>query len=91
MRARLADGVAEFAFDRRMMAFEFPFAVPEVVEFWREYYGPTRRAFEALDSGARQAAYRAALEALWSQHNRATDGTTRVESEYLAVVAVRAA
>jgi hypothetical protein len=30
------------------------------------------------------------LETLWAQHNRATDGTTRVEAEYLEVVAVRA-
>ena len=31
-----------------MIAFEFPFEPAEVVEFWRVYYGPTNRAFEAL-------------------------------------------
>jgi hypothetical protein len=29
------------------------------------------------------------LERLWSEHNRAMDGTTHVESKYLEVVAIR--
>jgi hypothetical protein len=28
------------------------------------------------------------LEKLWTDHNRASDGTTRVQSEYLEVIAV---
>jgi hypothetical protein len=30
------------------------------------------------------------LENLYTQHNRATDGTTYVEAEYLEVIATRA-
>lgn len=54
------------------------------------YYRPTNRAFEALAADpARQAALRAELERLWSEHNQAAGGSTRVESEYLGVIATR--
>ena len=45
------------------------------------------RAFAALDEDARDD-LRRDLETLWTEHNRATDGTTRVQSEYLEVIAV---
>lgn len=89
MRARLKDGIAKLRFARRFMTFEFPFPPAEVVEHWRLYYGPTQKAFEALGE-AGQAALRAELTALWAAHNRAGDGATRVASEYLEVVAIRA-
>jgi hypothetical protein len=61
-----------------------------VVEFFRLYYGPTNRAFAALDA-AGQGALRHDLEQLWAGNNRAQDngGSTHVESEYLEVVAIR--
>jgi SAM-dependent methyltransferase len=91
VRERLGGGSSELRTTPRLIAFEFPFAPAEVVEFWRVYYGPTNRAFEALAADpARQAALRAVLEQLWSGHNTATGGTTRVESEYLEVLATRA-
>ena len=52
------------------------------------YFGPTQKAFESLDADA-QNALRSDLEQLWTEQNRATDGTTEVESEYLEVRAVR--
>jgi len=61
----------------------------EVVELFKTYFGPTKRTFEQLDE-AGQAAYRRDLEALWRQHNRATDGTVAVESEFLEIIATRA-
>ncbi|GMU56716.1 MAG: hypothetical protein AMXMBFR33_58620 [Candidatus Xenobia bacterium] len=42
--------------------------------------GPTMRAFAALE-GHKQAALRKELEQLWTEHNRATDG-----SEYLQIL-----
>lgn len=62
---------------------------PLGVEFFRAFYGPTNRAFAALDEEG-QAALRADLEAHWAEHNRAWDGTTRLDSELLVVRAVRA-
>jgi hypothetical protein len=60
-----------------------------VVEFFRQDYGPTNRAFATLDeSDARK--LRAELEALWSARNRGEDELTVVSSECLEVIAVRA-
>lgn len=75
-------------FARRFISFRFPFAPPEVVEFWRQFYGPTRRAFAALDANG-QAAFRKDLEGLWASHNKGDRGSTLVESEYLEVMALR--
>ena len=88
VRERLRDGISDLKFTRSMCAFKFPFEPAEVVEFFRKYYGPTQRAFGALDENG-QAALRKELEQLWSDNNKATDGTTHVEAEYLEVVATR--
>jgi hypothetical protein len=74
---------------RRQYSFTYPFPPAEVVEFFRQYYGPTNRAFASLDeTDARK--LRADLEALWSVNNRAEDELTVVSSEYLEVIAVKA-
>lgn len=89
VRERLGDGVTDLTMTRQIYpCFQYPFGVPEVVEFFRQYYGPTHRAFAALDDDG-QAALRQELEQLWAAHNRATDGTTSVEPEYLEVSATR--
>jgi len=88
VRERLSEGITDLQVTRQMCAFKYQFSPAEVVEFFRMYYGPTQRAFGALDSPA-QAALRADLESLWTEHNQATDNTTHVESEYLEVVASR--
>jgi SAM-dependent methyltransferase len=88
VRERLRDGIADLQLTRRLCVFKYPFPPAEVVEFFRSYYGPTQRAFDALDSNG-QAALRGELERLWSEHNQATDNTTFVEGEYLEVVATR--
>lgn len=90
VRERLRVGISDLRLTRRLISFRFPFAVPDVIEFWRVYYGPTNRAFESLSADpAKQAALRRDLERLWSENNQATDNTTHVESEYVEVVATR--
>ncbi len=88
VRERLRDGIADLQLTRRMCPFKYPFPPAEVVETFRMYYGPTRRAFEALDTDG-QALLRNDLERLWAEHNQATDGTTYGEGEYLEVIATR--
>lgn len=88
VRERLRNGVAQLQLTRRLYPFHYPFAPSEVVEFYRTYYGPINRAFATLDA-AGQAALRRDLEQLWTEHNRATDGTTHYEAEYLEVIAIR--
>jgi hypothetical protein len=59
-----------------------------VVEFFRANYGPMSRAFESLDT-AGQENLRSELVNLWSMHNQAAAGTTKVDAEYLEVIASR--
>ena len=88
VRERLGHGVATLSMTRRHYTFTYPFPPVDVVEFFRQYYGPTNRAFAALDENdARK--LRNELEALWSIHNRGGDTLTVVKSEYLEVVATR--
>lgn len=84
---RLGAGTRSIAFTRRQMTFEYPFGPEQVVNYFRFWYGPTLRAFATLDEDGREG-LRRDLEKLWTDHNRATDGTTRVQSEYLEVIAV---
>jgi hypothetical protein len=89
VRERLGHGTSDLKMTRRHYSFTYPFPPAEVVEFFRQYYGPTNRAFGSLnETDARQ--LREELEALWSAHNRAGDELTVVQAEYLEVIATRA-
>jgi SAM-dependent methyltransferase len=89
VRARFATGLSELRLSRRLYVIDYPFPPGEVVEFFRAFYGPTNRAFAALDETG-QGALRQALEAHWSSANLAGPNGTRVEAEYLEVIGVRA-
>lgn len=89
VRERLGSGVRDLRLTKRLYPIQYPFPPADVVEFFRTYYGPTNRAFAALDE-PRQALLRRDLEEVWSQHNQASGDSTRIESEYLEVIAVRA-
>lgn len=88
VRERLSDGIADLKTTSMNCKWIFPFGPADVVEYFRMYYGPTQRAFAALDENG-QAALRKDLEQLWSDNNKATDGSTEVDAEYLAVVAIK--
>ena len=88
VRERLGPKVTDLRLTRRMFNFTYPFPPSQVVELFRTYYGPTNRAFAALDA-EKQEALRSDLERLWAGANLASDGTTRVDAEYLEVLAVR--
>jgi len=88
VRERFKDGVSHLRLSQHLYPFRYPFTPAEVVEFFRTYYGPSYKAFAALDA-EKQPALRQDLEQLWAAHNTATDGTTSIESEYLEVVAIR--
>ncbi len=66
-------------------AFAFRYRSPaHFVGFFREFYGPVHKAFEAL--GDRGPAFEADLLGLIADNNRATDGTMVVPSDYVEVV-----
>lgn len=90
VRQRFANGSVQKLYAKRQSArFEYPYTPKQVVDLFREYFGPTKIAFSRLDNEA-QARLAADLEALYHQHNEDSNGTTKITAEYLEVLAVRA-
>ncbi|MFN7944104.1 MAG: class I SAM-dependent methyltransferase [Blastocatellia bacterium] len=88
VRSRFSTGIAGLKLAPQMWHFEYPFPPDEVVEFYRVNYGPMSRAFASLEADG-QEQLRTELVNLWAAHNKATDNTTRVDAEYLEVIATR--
>ena len=89
VRERLGDRVTDLKMTPIDITFHYPFNPEGVVEHFRTYFGPTQKAFDSLDE-AGQAALRKDLVDLWSSANKATDGTTEVDSVYLEVIGKKA-
>jgi ubiquinone/menaquinone biosynthesis C-methylase UbiE len=78
---------SSITFKRRF--FQFRYRSPEhFVEVFRTYYGPTVKAFEALDQGGQKRLGNDLLE-LIGRMNRSGDGTMVVPSEYLEAVLIK--
>jgi SAM-dependent methyltransferase len=88
VRERLGNGISKLDANERTITFNFPFPPAQVVEHFRNYFGPVQKAFGALDEKG-QSALRHDLEQLWNGNNKATNGTTLGEAQYLEVIAVR--
>ena len=88
VRDRFANGISKLSLTRQKAVFDYPCRPKEVVEFFRQYFGPTQATFSRLDKQG-QSVLASRLESLWTQHNTATNGTTKVEAEYLDVRAIR--
>jgi len=89
VRERLGKGTSKITTSRRSIEFDYPFPPDEVVQFFRQYFGPTSSSFARLDSDG-QAALARDLEGHWRQNNRANGRRTLVSAEYLEVSATRA-
>ena len=80
---------ADVRFTRHIARMHYPFTPAGTVEFFRQFYGPTQRAFASLGASA-QERFRQDMVELQEANNIAeTPGTTEVAAEYLEVVAVR--
>jgi hypothetical protein len=88
VRERLHEKISDISFAKRMYPMVYPFSPQEVVEFFFTYYGPTLKAYAALDETGKDN-LRRELEDLWITGNQAGDGSTHVEAEYLEVIAIR--
>ena len=89
--ARLSEllaGVARLDVQARHFVFRYRSAQDWLATF-RRYYGPTLKAFGSLDESA-AAAFEAELLDLAKVHNTSTNGSLRIPSEYVEVVAVTA-
>lgn len=88
-RFLFGESAAALTSHRRTAIFRFRSA-EENVDFFRTYYGPTLRAFEAL-APARQSALRSELIDLARQYDRnAGDGPIAIHADYLETVITRA-
>ncbi|GID31040.1 methyltransferase family protein [Paractinoplanes brasiliensis] len=88
VRELFGDRVSDLRATRREFVFRFSSA-EHFADYFREYYGPTLKAFEALGPDGGKPLYDD-LVALAGRYNTATDGTARIPSAYLQVVATRA-
>ena len=75
--------------DATLRQFNFRYHSPEHwLDIFSTYYGPTVKAFEALGKAGGES-LRQDLGRLIERHNRATDGTMVVPSDYLEIVISR--
>jgi SAM-dependent methyltransferase len=82
------DGRWDVTTEVRTLSLRYPYTPGGTAELFRTAYGPTVRAFEALDED-RRAALAADLIAQWTRDRRATAAGTVVEAEFLELLAVR--
>jgi ubiquinone/menaquinone biosynthesis C-methylase UbiE len=81
------DAAAEIRVEKRHYVFRYR-SPQAYLDYWRRYYGPTKKAFEAVGETGAPSLEHDLLE-LVSRFNRATDGTMVVPSEYLEAVIVK--
>ena len=85
VRARFQGQGDQVKVTRRTLRMLFPFDPAETVNFFRQYYGPTSRAFEALKP-MQQLAFLNELVALQTEYNTSTrPNETEALSDYLEV------
>ena len=87
IRELFADTGADITFTTRDYVFRDR-SPKAYVDYWRRFYGPTLKAFDAVGE-AGQDALEADLIALIGRFNRADDGTMVVPNKYLETVMVR--
>jgi SAM-dependent methyltransferase len=87
LRELFGDGVVGLETAERTFTFRFR-SPEEFVSFFRTWYGPTLKAFAALEGDARDALEHD-LVALARRYNRLGDGATAIPSTYIEAVAVR--
>ena len=90
--ARLAEGDSIAAMEHRVRTTVFRFAsAKDNVDFFRTYYGPTLKTFEAISSPERDALEREMIELNYKYDlNGGRAGPIAIEAEYLESVMVRA-
>jgi SAM-dependent methyltransferase len=87
LRELFIGGIAEFRAEKRFYTFRDR-SPAHFVEYWRTFYGPTLKAFDAVGESGR-VALEADMVDLIDRFNRADDGTMVVPNEYLEAVIVK--
>jgi len=74
------------SFSKETYTFKYPGAPAELVNEFRQYYGPTMNAFEAAERNGREAELLGELVALFESQNRSsTTGITSIPATFLRV------
>jgi ubiquinone/menaquinone biosynthesis C-methylase UbiE len=72
--------------ERDSYTFDYEGTPSQLLELFREYYGPTMNAYAAAAASGREADLQAELEALFNEQNTSTDpGTTSIPATFLRV------
>src|SRR5712691_10562047 len=87
LRELFGDSIAALQITRRSCVVRFP-SVQRWLEFFRTYFGPTLKAFEALDATGQENLAQDLLDIV-RRFNRSGDDTMVAPSDYLEVVATR--
>ena len=87
VRRRFGPKVRIEAVKRERIA-EYPMSPAQVVDFFRQYFGPLKMAFAQLDAAGAKA-LREDLVSHWTLHNEGDATRTVVRGEYLEVHARR--
>lgn len=78
------------SFERDTYTFNAPFPPKELVERFRNYYGPTMNAFEAAEKDGKAADLQGELEELFNRENKSDDpGKTSIPATFLRVTVIR--
>ena len=87
LRELFGGTIAELRVEKRHLVFRYR-SPAAYLEYWRRFYGPTLKSFEAVGDQGR-AALESDLLDLIARFNRPDDGTMIVPSEYLEAVIVK--
>ena len=88
LRELFGDRVTGLRVTRREFVFRFATAA-DFADYFRVNYGPTLKAFEALDESAAKLLHDDLVE-LAQRHNTAGDGTVKIPSAYAEMLAYKA-
>lgn len=89
VRKRFRDDIKALKITRRMYPFHYPYDAYQVVEMYREFFGPINRAFAVLDEQGQKGLHDE-LQLLWNSHSTASSNNEiTVDAEILEVIAIK--
>ncbi len=89
VRARLDEGFNDLRLTRRIARMRYPLSPADTVDFFRQYYGPTKMAFESLTAEAQSALHRDLVEFQTAHNVSQNPAATEVAAEYLEIIATK--
>jgi SAM-dependent methyltransferase len=89
VRALLGDGIEDLRAEKHTMSLRFR-SPQEFVDLFRDFYGPTLKAFETLDDAGKDSLESELLELAREFDRRKDGGAIAIESEFLVAIATRA-